>query len=111
MSKKDHDKPTFNIKEQNLTYDDYADIDDGKRYELVDGQLELMSPAPSVIHQLVSIELIKKFSQNCEKDYFILDAPVDVILSPSEIRQPDLVLIHRNRINILSNRGWKEPQI
>ncbi|MEN1969752.1 hypothetical protein WMZ97_16940 [Lentibacillus sp. N15] len=33
------------VKEQHLTYDDYAAIDDGNRYELVKGQLELMSPA------------------------------------------------------------------
>jgi len=36
------------IKEGGLTYDDYASIDDGNRYELARGQLELMSPAPSV---------------------------------------------------------------
>jgi len=36
------------IKEGGLTYDDYASIDDGNRYELARGQLELMSPAPSL---------------------------------------------------------------
>lgn len=94
------------VKEQDLTYDNYAAMDDGNRYELVKGQLELMSPSPSVTHQLTSSELQKAIAQSCESDYFILNAPIDVILSPvEEVRQPDLVLIHRSRIDLLSNRG------
>lgn len=42
-----------------LTYEDYAALDDGNRYELADGKLELISPAPSVIHQIVSNEMLK----------------------------------------------------
>ena len=34
------------VRENQLTYDDYAALDDGLRYELVDGTLELMSPSP-----------------------------------------------------------------
>ncbi|HHY73643.1 MAG TPA: Uma2 family endonuclease [Bacillus bacterium] len=109
MSEKRKDQSMPHIKEHGLTYDDYTTIDDGNRYELASGKLELMSPAPSVIHQLFSIEMIKKFSQSCEPDYIILDAPVDVILSSTEVRQPDLVLIHRNRIPILSKRGVEGP--
>ncbi|PAV28664.1 hypothetical protein CIL05_15335 [Virgibacillus profundi] len=45
------------VKETGLTYDDYAAINDDNRYELANGQLELMSPAPSVNHQLVSFEI------------------------------------------------------
>ncbi|ALX50032.1 Uma2 family endonuclease [Lentibacillus amyloliquefaciens] len=97
------------IKETNLTYDDYASIDDGNRYELVEGQLELMSPAPSVTHQMISSQMQKKITESCESDFFILNAPIDVILADNEVRQPDLVLIHRKRLNILSNRGVIGP--
>lgn len=100
-SNSEHDK----LKERGLTYDDYSAIEDGNSYELVGGQLELMSPAPTVTHQLVSGELFEKLKQSCESDYIILSAPVDVILSPSEVRQPDLVLLHRDRLGILSQRG------
>ena len=93
------------VKEIGLTYDDYAAIDDGNMYELTGGQLELMSPAPTVTHQIVSFELQKKIAKSCESDYLILNAPVDVILSSSEVRQPDLVLVHRNRLHIVKNRG------
>lgn len=105
MDKKNPDKSKLEIKENGLTYDDYASINDGNRYELAGGQLQLMSPAPSVTHQLISFEIQKKISQTCESDYIILYSPVDVILSPIEVRQPDLVLVHRNRINIISKRG------
>lgn len=96
---------SYIIKEGGLTYDDYASLDDGNRYELVGGQLELMSPAPSVLHQLVSFEMQKMIARSCETDYIIISAPVDVILSSTEVRQPDIVLIYRKRMDILSKRG------
>lgn len=103
MSEKDDKKHV--VREQGLTYDDYAALDDGKRYELVDGQLELMSPSPSTIHQLVSFELQKKIDETCRNEYIIFNAPIDLILSTKEVRQPDLVLVHRNRLNIVSRKG------
>lgn len=102
--KSSNQKPEI-IKEISLTYEDYAAIDDGNRYELTEGQLELMSPAPSITHQIISFELQKKITISCELDYLILYAPVDVILSSTEVRQPDIVLVKRNRLDIVSNRG------
>ncbi|OUM99290.1 MAG: hypothetical protein BAA02_09185 [Paenibacillaceae bacterium ZCTH02-B3] len=97
------------IREGGLTYDDYAALDDGNRYELVEGRLELMSPGPSVIHQLVSYELQRSIARTCEKDYVILYAPIDLILSDSEVRQPDILLVRRDRMHILSKRGVEGP--
>jgi Uma2 family endonuclease len=98
------------IREQPLTYDDYAALpDDGMRYELVDGVLEAMTPAPSSMHQLVSFQLQRTIAQSCESDYIILYAPLDVILSPTEVRQPDLVMVHRSRIDIITKRGIEGP--
>ncbi|RWR13668.1 Uma2 family endonuclease [Siminovitchia fortis] len=97
------------LKESNLTYDDYASIDDGNRYELAAGQLVLMSPGPSVTHQMISFEMQKAIARSCESDYIILNAPLDVILAPDEVRQPDLVLVQRQRIDIISNRGIEGP--
>jgi len=103
-NRSNNQKPKI-VKETSLTYEDYAVIDDGNRYELTEGQLELMSPAPSVTHQFISYELQKNLTQSCESDYFIFYAPIDVILSSTEVRQPDIVLINRNRLDIISNRG------
>lgn len=105
MSKSDRKKQNDVVREQRLTYEDYANLDDGNRYELVDGQLELMSPGPSVTHQMVSAKLQFALTESCGDDYFVVSAPIDLILSASEVRQPDLVLIHRSRLDILSKRG------
>ncbi|MDF0652186.1 MAG: Uma2 family endonuclease [Nitrospira sp.] len=80
---------------QKLDYSDYAAVpDDGCRYEMVDGGL-LVTPAPSPLHQRVSKRL-----QRCLEAYFeqrglgeVFDAPVDVILTPHDVVQPDLVVV------------------
>lgn len=106
MNKNKRDKTKHDlVKENALTYNDYAALDDLNRYELASGQLEMMSPSPTVTHQMVSFEIQKHFIYNCESDYFILNAPIDVILSPTEVRQPDIVVVNRKRIDILRNRG------
>lgn len=75
------------LAETPVTYEVYANLpDDGNRYEVSDGVLELMSPAPSLIHQAISYELQHKLNKSCREDYFIFNAPVDVILSDTEVR-------------------------
>lgn len=102
MSKK---KKPDKLKETPVTYDDYAVLDDGLRYEVDDGELHLMSPGPGVNHQAISYELQRRMNEDCRSDYVILAAPIDVIFSETEIRQPDLIMIHRDRMSILSMRG------
>lgn len=97
------------VQEGHATYDEYAALNDGNRYELANGVLELMSPGPSVPHQIISFELSKKFAATCDSDYLILCAPVDLILSAIEVRQPDLMMIHRSRLSIVSRRGVEGP--
>lgn len=98
------------VKEERLTYDDYAALpDDGNRYELASGALELLSPAPSPTHQMISHRLVTAFTNVCEKDYIILYAPLDVILAEDEVRQPDIVVINRERQAIVTDRGIEGP--
>ncbi|HEY0826556.1 MAG TPA: Uma2 family endonuclease [Bacilli bacterium] len=104
-NKKPNKKPDH-LREQPMTYGEYADLpDDGNRYELVEGFLEMMSPSATTKHQMISFQIQKKLAQSCEHEYFILNAPLDVILSPKEVRQPDLVMIHRGRIHIMKKYG------
>ena len=105
MSHKKSDKNHNVIKEDNLTYDDYASLDDQNRYELAGGKLELMSTSTSTTHQLVSSELYKEIANSCKSDYFIFYARIDVILSEADVRQTDLAMVGRKRIDILTNRG------
>lgn len=93
-------------RENPMTYEDYARMpDDGRRYELVDGKLEQMSPSPNRSHQLVAFQLCSLLNATCYQDYVIVMAPVDVLISPQEVRQPDAVMIHRSRMSIYKARG------
>lgn len=93
------------IKESPVTYEAYANmIDDGKRYEIADGVLELMSPSPTVTHQSICHEMQVILSTGCRSKFIILPSPIDVVLSDTEVRQPDLVMIHRSRMSIISDR-------
>lgn len=91
--------------EHPVTYEAYAEMpDDGLRYEVLDGELELMSPGPSTIHQVIGSAL-HLLVQGCSSEYFILQAPLDVILSRTNVVQPDLIMIHRSRSDIVTIRG------
>jgi hypothetical protein len=80
MDKKN--KVSEQINEQLVTYEIYAAMpDDGQRYEIVDGRMELMSPAPSTNHQAISGELGFILQQSCKSEYVIYYAPLDVIFS------------------------------
>ncbi|MEX2460741.1 MAG: Uma2 family endonuclease [Paenibacillaceae bacterium] len=94
------------IREQPMSYDEYAALpEDGNRYELVEGILEMMSPGATARHQMMSFEMQSRLAQTCKLEYVILYAPIDVILSNREVRQPDLVMIHRSRLEIITKRG------
>lgn len=93
------------VKENFLSCDDYASTDDRKCHEVVNGKLDLMSHSPSLTHQMISFEINKLITRSCASDYFVLYMPVDVILAENEVLQPDLVLVRRNRVEILSVRG------
>ncbi len=94
------------LREGGLTYDDYAAFDDGNRYELVDGRLEMMSPGTMSDHQLISFELQRELYDTCGERFVIMYAPIDLILSKTEVRQPDVVLIRKERFqDVVAKRG------
>jgi Uma2 family endonuclease len=77
----------------------YADLerlpDDGRRYEIVDGELFDVTPAPSPLHQRVSKRLQRQL-----EEYFeaagrgeVFDAPLDVIVTPHDVFEPDIVIV------------------
>jgi len=103
-------KEADRVKEQAVTYETYAELpDDGRRYEVIDGSLELMSPGPSPTHQSVSGELQFLLRTSCNSDYKIFGAPLDVILSDTDVLQPDILMVHRSRLQIVTNRGVEGP--
>jgi Uma2 family endonuclease len=90
-----------------LTYDDYVLLpDDGRRYEVLDGELEV-SPAPSPGHQAVSRNLLRILDRHVDERGVgsLYYAPVDVILAPATIVQPDLLFVAAGRESIVTSRA------
>ncbi len=94
-----------------LTYQDYAALpDDGKRYEIHDGELSVMT-APTSDHQIVSARLFTTLHRHVEARRLglVLYAPLDVILSDTTadttIVQPDIVYLDSERLPALHRRG------
>ncbi len=72
--------PTRKAKKKVYTYADYLKIDDGKRYEIIDGELYDMGPAPTPIHQEISGALSFQLFD------FFQDKPCKVIAAPFDVR-------------------------
>jgi Uma2 family endonuclease len=78
-----------------LTYADYAALpDDGRRYELIDGELFEMA-APSTRHQDIVLRLGYAFLHHVrgQGSGRVYVAPCDVVLSDTVTVQPDVVYL------------------
>ena len=85
------------------TYADYSSLPEGSHYQLIGGDL-VMTPAPSTYHQRISkriefifVGFLEKKSDMAE----VLYAPIDVYFSDKEVYQPDIIVISRERIDII----------
>ncbi len=88
-----------------LDYSDYAAIpDDGRRYEVLEGSLHV-TPAPSTGHQHAAKRLFRQVEEYFEGRSLgeVFFSPIDVILGPHDVVQPDLVVVARREQ--VSKRG------
>ena len=93
---------------------DYSDLQaipsDGKRYELIRGEL-LVTSSPSMLHQRVSrrlfLQLHDYFHQRAIGEVFY--APLDVIFSPHDVLEPDLLVVADQ--SHISKRGIEKPPL
>lgn len=88
------------------TYQQYLELDDEQRYEIIDGEL-ILSPAPSTRHQAISLELVLRMNawvgeRNLGQVFY---APVDVVLNDDEVVQPDILFIRRENAGIVGERA------
>ena len=92
--------PTPAIK---FTYRDYRNAPEDERYELLDGDL-VMTPAPGTAHQRVSRNLTMLLGRSVELsgagEVFV--APYDVVLSDTDVVQPDLLFVCTGRAQIIT---------
>ena len=86
-----------------LTYEDYLKTPDDERLELLDGVLT-MPPAPNTAHQSVQTELGWRLAQFVREGHLghVFFAPTDVVLSDTDVVQPDLLFISRERSGIIT---------
>ena len=86
-----------------FTYEDYLQLpDDGKRYEIIEGEL-VMSPAPKLSHQALLRNLVKYLLSFIEenKSGTLFFAPCDVVFSDLSIVQPDILFISNENRSIM----------
>ncbi len=82
-----------------LTYEDYVLFpDDGKRHEIIDGE-HYVTAMPTVRHQRIVVRLCCDLGSFIEAHPLgeVLVAPTDILLSPHDIVQPDLLFISNER--------------
>ena len=84
-----------------LTYQDYLNTPGDERYELLDGELILVA-SPNEDHQTASIELGSRMHTTAKENDLgrVFLAPYDVLFSDSEVVQPDLLFISKERDHI-----------
>ena len=95
-----------------LTYADYAATPDDERWELIDGVLYRMAPAPNTNHQRALFNLVSAFvlhfSQFGQQGRLFF-APTDLILSDGTTVQPDMLFVSEDRRGIIALHGCEGP--
>ncbi len=91
---------TAEITAGKLTCQDYFDLDapEGERYELIDGEL-IMAAAPNEAHQIVGAELgsLMHIFTKANALGRVIFAPYDVVLSETDVVQPDILFVSNER--------------
>ncbi len=88
------------------TYEEYYKLEDDQRYEVIDGRL-LMVPAPDTLHQDWVGNLYALLRPHVRKMTLgrLFLSPVDVVLDPENVVQPDLVFVAAKNLGIIEKRA------
>ena len=88
-----------------FTYEDCLNTPEDKRCELLDGELVTI-PTPGELHQSVSAQLGWRLVQFASENNLgrVYHAPYDVVLSNTDVVQPDLLFVSNERGHIITPR-------
>jgi Uma2 family endonuclease len=90
---------------------DYFQLPDEPRCELVCGRL-LVTPAPNVRHQDVVLELAVRLREHARRGGGrVVISPVDVVLAPHSVVQPDIVFVGPERAGIVKDHVEGAPDL
>lgn len=67
------------------------------------------TPSPSIRHQQIVLNLLYALHITLSDDYILLQKPCDLILNAREVRQPDIMMIKKNRISIIKPHAVIAP--
>ncbi|MBS4029624.1 MAG: Uma2 family endonuclease [Ignavibacteriales bacterium] len=87
-----------------FTYSDYRSFpDDGKHYQIINGEL-FMSPSPRFFHQHIVFNILRSLGNFLETNPLgvAVSAPMDVILSETDVVQPDILVILNENKHIIT---------
>ncbi len=90
-----------------LTYEDYCLLpNDGKRYEIIDGEL-FVTPSPRRAHQKVVSNLLYYLNDFVKKHDLgeVYPAPFDVVFSRYDVVEPDVLFISKARVSVLTEKN------
>lgn len=89
-------------------YQDYLQLPEGKRYEIIDGDL-FMVPLPNESHQRILVTLTSIFLNHVKKNKLgsVYCAPFDVLFSEEDIVQPDIIFVSHENKKIITKDNIK----
>lgn len=94
-----------------ITYEDLCRMpSDGNRYELFEGEAYVV-PSPDFWHQEVLGNLYSEFRAAIADGSVVLFAPMDVILAPATVPQPDLIFVRAANRGVVQDRIRGAPDL
>jgi Uma2 family endonuclease len=94
----------------------YADLermpDAGRRFEIIDGELIDVTPAPSPLHQRVVKRLYRQLESHFDGRALgeVFFAPLDVVLTQYDVFEPDLIVV-TNRQQVTERAVEGPPEL
>lgn len=103
---------TSTLKQRQIcTYKEYAALPEGAPYQLIGGKL-VMTPAPAPHHQRISKKLefvLYEFVEKKKGIGEIFYSPIDVYFEETEVYQPDIIFISKDRLEIIGDKKIEGP--
>ncbi len=87
-----------------FTYQDYLQLPEDKRYEILDGDLYVVA-APNMRHQRTSLNLAAALLEHVRQRDLgdVFEAPCDVVLADDNVLQPDIFFVRKERAIIIGD--------
>lgn len=97
---------TITINKRIYTYKDYEAFPEGAPYQLIGGEL-IITPSTAPYHQRISKRLeyiLYEYAEKKKQLGEVFYAPVDVYLEETEVYQPDIIFISKERASIIEEK-------